>query len=107
MMAFRSKPSSFKIQLAEMSKRKQVQSSLNTFFGGKQDRESNTTPTAPAACSSDQGNTEVSRIMERKVQMAQIENNRRALTKEAKAFGLVTDPSISLYNYMGKIPVYT
>ena len=34
-------------------------------------------------------------------------NNRRALTKEAKAFGLVTDPSISLYNYMGKIPVYT
>ena len=36
---------SFKIQLAEMSKQKQVQSSLNTFFGGKQDRESNTTPT--------------------------------------------------------------
>ena len=32
-----------------MSKRKQVQSSLNTFFGGKQDRESNTTPTTPAA----------------------------------------------------------
>ena len=29
-----------------MSKRKQVQSSLNTFFGGKQD---NTTPTTPAA----------------------------------------------------------
>ena len=48
MMAFRSKPSSFKIQLAEMSKRKQVQSSLNTFFGGKQDRGSNTTPTMPA-----------------------------------------------------------
>ena len=49
MMAFRSKPSSFKIQLAEMSKRKQVQSSLNTLFGGKQDRESSTTPTTPAA----------------------------------------------------------
>ena len=32
-----------------MSKRKQVQSSLNTFFGWKQDRESNTTPTTPAA----------------------------------------------------------
>ena len=57
-------------ELAEVSERKQVQSSLNTFFGGKQDRESNTTPTAPAACSSDQGNTEVSRIVERKVQMA-------------------------------------
>jgi len=40
---------SFKIELAEMSKRKQVQSSLSTFFGGKQDRESNTTPTTPAA----------------------------------------------------------
>ena len=40
---------SFKIQLAQTSKRKQVQSSLNTFFGGKQDRESNTTPTTPAA----------------------------------------------------------
>lgn len=32
-----------------MSKRKQVQSSLSTFFGGKQDQESNTTPTTPAA----------------------------------------------------------
>ena len=32
-----------------MSKRKQVQSSLNTFFGAKQDRESNMTPTTPAA----------------------------------------------------------
>ena len=42
---------SFKIQLAEMSKRKQVQSLLNTFIGEKhkQDRESNTTPTMPAA----------------------------------------------------------
>ena len=40
---------SFKIQLAEMSKQKQVQRSLNTFFRGKQDQESNTTPTMPAA----------------------------------------------------------
>ena len=40
---------SFKIQLAEMSKRKQLQSLLNTFFRGKQERESNTTPTTPAA----------------------------------------------------------
>ena len=32
-----------------MSKQKQVQSSLNTFLGGKQDRESNTKPTTPAA----------------------------------------------------------
>ena len=40
---------SFKIQLAEMSKRKQIQSLLNTFFRGKQERESNTTPTTPAA----------------------------------------------------------
>ena len=39
------------IQLAQTSKRKQVQSSLNTFFGGKQDRKSNTTPTTPAAAS--------------------------------------------------------
>lgn len=40
---------SFKIRLVEMSKRKQVQSSLSSFFGGKQDQESNTTPTMPAA----------------------------------------------------------
>ena len=40
---------SFKIQLAQMSKRKQVQSSLNTFFRGKQDHESNMTPTMPTA----------------------------------------------------------
>ena len=32
-----------------MSKQKQVQRSLNTFFRGKQDQESNTTPTMPAA----------------------------------------------------------
>ena len=32
-----------------MSKRKQVQSSLSSFFGGKQDQESNTTPTMPIA----------------------------------------------------------
>ena len=65
MMAFRSKPSSFKIQLAEMSKRQQVQSSLNTFFGGKQDWESNTTPTTPAVAP-----IKETRIVERKVQMA-------------------------------------
>ena len=28
----------------------------------------------------------------------------RTLTKEAKAFALVTATAISLYNYMGKIP---
>ena len=39
---------SFNIQLAEIPKRKQVYNSLNTLFGGKQDRESNTTPTTPA-----------------------------------------------------------
>lgn len=39
---------SFKIQLSEMSRRKQVPTSLNTFLGGKQDRESNMTPTVPA-----------------------------------------------------------
>ena len=40
-----------------MSKRKQVQSSLNTFFGGKQDRETyNDTYMYNACCSSDQGN---------------------------------------------------
>ena len=49
MAAFRASIFSFKTQLAEMSKRKQVQSLLNTFFGEKQDRESNTTPTTPAA----------------------------------------------------------
>ena len=49
-----------------MSKQKQVQTSLNTFFGGKRDRESNMTPTMPAPA---QGNTEVSRIVEGKVQM--------------------------------------
>ena len=39
---------SFKIQFVEMStKRKQVQSSLNSFFGGKHDQEINTTPTMP------------------------------------------------------------
>jgi len=32
-----------------MSKRKQVQSSLNSFFGGKQDQEINTTPAMSAA----------------------------------------------------------
>jgi len=32
-----------------MSKRKQVQSSLNSFFGGKQDQEINMTPATPAA----------------------------------------------------------
>ena len=32
-----------------MSKRKQVQSSLNSFFGRKQDQEINTTPATPAA----------------------------------------------------------
>ena len=32
-----------------MSKRKQIQSLLNTFFRGKQEQESNTTPTTPAA----------------------------------------------------------
>jgi len=32
-----------------MSKRKQVQSSLNSFFGGKQDQEINTTPATPVA----------------------------------------------------------
>ena len=56
----------FKTQLAEMSKQKQVQTSLNTFFGGKRDRESNMTPTMPAPA---QGNTEVSRFVEGKVQM--------------------------------------
>lgn len=30
-----------------MSKRKQVQNSLNSFFGGKQDQQINTTPTMP------------------------------------------------------------
>ena len=40
---------SFKIQFVEMSKRKQVQSSLNSFFGGKQDQEINTTPATPTA----------------------------------------------------------
>jgi len=32
-----------------MSKRKQVQSSLNSFFGGKQDQEINVTLATPAA----------------------------------------------------------
>ena len=40
---------SFKTQLAQTSKRKQVQSSLNTLFGEKQGRKSDTTPTMPAA----------------------------------------------------------
>ena len=40
---------SFKTQLLEMSKRKQVQCSLSSFFGGKQNQESNTTPAPPAA----------------------------------------------------------
>ena len=31
----------------------------------------------------------------------------RTLTKKAKAFALVTATAISLYNYMGKIPVYS
>ena len=38
---------SSKIQ-CPMSKRKQVQSSLNSLFGGKQEQEINTTPTMPA-----------------------------------------------------------
>jgi len=40
---------SLKKQFVEISKRKQVQSSLNSFFGGKQDQEINMTPVTPAA----------------------------------------------------------
>lgn len=40
---------SFKIQLVEMSKQKEVKSSLNSLSGPKQDHESNTTSTTLAA----------------------------------------------------------
>ena len=67
-MASPCKPTfSFKIQLAEISKQKHVQSSLNTFNRGKQDRECNPTPTMPTAAPIKK--TEISGIVERNAKL--------------------------------------